>query len=691
MATMNNDFFNQMLPLLEKLQNGMLVLQVEADGSYQIVYANDVFLNLVGYTLRDLRQSTDYSLSTIVHLPDYSTFRLALERANEIGYTGNAYRLINSYGDFVWVLGHHKRAVINDETFISIVYSDINELMATQLELRASNTQWEDIVNSIPIGFCIFSIENNIVNTIAVNQTFVSFSNEIGQASDGYSRNWERDQLIQLFNNNLFVFCKDEDVHKVSAMLTESESIPVAQCQFRFRGSTEENEIWIVSYCHSKALTASRRIYYVSFQDITKEKQQELEIQRNHESLYQLSYHDALTGVKNRNAYERIIAAYQQAPQSSVGVLFADINGLKTVNDTLGHMYGDRMIIKFADILKKEFPLEQIFRISGDEFVVMAPDTDREVFAAHVQVLLDEVMKCDHLASMGYIWKDKVSDVRRRVDQAEQLMYVEKQKYYEEKKNATSKHRPVLLNQLLQDLNDGNFMMYLQPKSNIQDFRIIGAEALVRKLDSNGKILAPYEFIPQFEQLKLIPKIDFFMLEEVCKLLQQFYLEEKTPIKISVNMSRVTMAERDFIDTVTAICNRYTFNKDYLEFEITESNKTMDHQRLEQDVMRLRQLGVGISLDDVGTEYSSFPMLTLEGIDTVKLDRSFITQIKHPKVNKLLKHVVDMCHDLGLSVIAEGVETDADRIELQKLDCDMYQGYLLSKPIPVEDFLKKLN
>lgn len=689
--SVTEQFLAQARPLISKLQNGMLVLQQSENQPPQVLYANDAFLELVGYSLSELTEQTRETLSTIIYLPDLSTFRLALERSTEEGYTGKAYRLIDKSGETCWVLAHHKKSIINDSTYIFITFSDIRELMGTQLELEADNNQWMDIVNSVPIGFAIFSIEDDVVTTLSMNQTLVDLSNEVGHKIEGAARNWTKEQLILILNQNLFAFCTDEDAHLIKTMLAESESSEVSYCRFRLRGSNENNTIWVYSRCHSKPVSTTRRNYYITFQDITTEVNQEKELQNSHALLYSLSYHDSLTGVRNRNSYEEFMNYCKDNRQSSVGIAFADINGLKTINDSLGHIYGDRMIKDFSDILLQEFSRENVFRISGDEFVVIVPNVSKNAFfhqVEHVQALSAER---DNIASIGYIWKDNVSDIRRRADQAEQLMYVEKQKYYEVQQHSTSKHRPKLLNQLLYDIDNGHYVMFLQPKSMIGNSRIVGAEALVRKIDTDGRIVAPYEFVPQLEQLRLISKIDYFILEEACRLLEKLAKEQCFRLKISVNMSRVTLAENDYIEQIKAVCGRYSFPHELLEFEITESNKTMDTNRLEEAVRELRACGFGISLDDVGTEYSSFPMLTLEGIDTVKLDRSFIIQINNPKARTLVKHIVDMCHDLGLSVIAEGVETDEHRELLESLSCDMYQGYLLSKPIPVEDFLERLN
>lgn len=231
--------------------------------------------------------------------------------------------------------------------------------------------------------------------------------------------------------------------------------------------------------------------------------------------------------------------------------------------------------------------------------------------------------------------------------------------------------------------------MFLQPKADVNSSKVIGAEALVRKVDDTGKVIQPYEFIPQLEKERLIPKIDFYMLEEACRFLEVLKKENKTDFKVSVNMSRVTLVENNYIQTVEKIIGKYDFNVSQLEFEITESNETMDNQRLEDYIKNIKDLGISISLDDVGTDYSSLPMLLIDGIDCVKLDRSLVTKIKTPKAHKLLRHVTNMCHELGMEVIAEGIETDDIRESLRLINCDSFQGYLLSKPISVEDFRNK--
>ena len=296
------------------------------------------------------------------------------------------------------------------------------------------------------------------------------------------------------------------------------------------------------------------------------------------------------------------------------------------------------------------------------------------------------IKKSEDIASVGFSWSEEITNLVKAISKAEALMYVEKQRYYAYAKQIESKHNSKFMKDFLQELKEGQYQLYLQPKSNIKDSVIIAAEALVRKVESDGRIIFPDKFIPVFEQHKLIAKLDFYMLEQCCILLHKWKEEGRRPIKLSVNMSRITLAEYDFIEHMNDICKKYNTDPSMLEIEITESSQTMSQHRLIDEVAQIRQLGYGVSLDDMGSDYSSLKMMLIDGIDTVKLDRELIWKMDTPKGKILIHHVIDMAHALGLRCLAEGVENDKQRAALQEMGCDLYQGYMLSKPIPVGDF-----
>jgi len=683
-------FMEKYREMTHYMMNGVLEMVKYKNGDFKIVYANEAAGRLLCPDGVDATAELAKDPYAFIYPADRQRVAEAVVQCFKNENVKETYRVYDRDGEIVWVLAHFHSMPVDDELHIIIVYTNVSELMGTQARLQSEGDKLLDIVNSIPMGIAIMEIDDNGKSSVlSLNDQMVAFADNIGKYLDGNARSWTKEELTMLFNQSIYAFCANSDIPLVAGMLEESKNNEISGCTFRLRGSTDEKPVFVKSTCHSKPVSDTARNYYISFENVTKDKLQEMELEENQEMLLTMSYYDALTQVKNRNSYNVFMKNCRRFPIKNTGLLFADLNGLKKVNDVLGHQYGDDMIVRFANILKKYFDPNYIFRISGDEFVVVCPGTSRAEFKSLMELVLHDIEDNDNIASTGYVWEEVVKDIKLVANQAEQIMYVEKQRYYEIEKSLKSKHRPLLLNSLISDFENGRFKMYLQPKADVSSSKVIGAEALIRKVDDAGRVVPPYEFIPQLEKERLIPKIDFYMLEEACKFLARLKLEGKTDFKVSVNMSRVTLVENNYIQNVEKIISKYDFNVSQLEFEITESNETMDNQRLEDYIKKIKELGISISLDDVGTDYSSFPMLILDGIDCVKLDRSLITKIRTPKANKLLRHVTNMCHDLGMEVIAEGIETDETREDLKDINCDSFQGYLLSKPIPAEEFKSK--
>lgn len=689
METISEAFFLEHAgEALGQLNNGILLL-CDSETRYHCKYFNDYVADILGYTREEMEAVIYDDPLAMIYPLDREKVSISVRKAATDGFSKLMGRMVAKDGHGIWIIGHYCSVTLGSEKAVVVTFTNVDEIVGASIANKTMSDKLAAIVNSIPVGIAIFNIKDGKNNTLAINDNMVTFCESMGKKLDGNDRRWTKEGLILLLNQNIYVFSKDEDIKYIDKMLTESEHEFFTNCYFRLRGSTEGNEVFIYSTCHRKENEDGSANYYVTFQDFTDMFLQERKIRKQQNELMLLSYYDPLTKAKNRNAYNAFIEKCKTERLYNVGVAFADLNGLKKVNDTLGHNFGDKMFIRFINIIKKFFDLENVFRISGDEFVIINANISKSEFQERMRHVIDGLAADENVASIGYIWKENVSDIKRRASQAEAIMYVEKQKYYETERCIVSKHRPILLNTLLRDLENNRYVMYLQPKCGINGGKALGAEALVRKIDENGNIIPPYEFIPVLEHEKLIPKIDMFMLEEVCKLLQELKQNGNEEFKISVNMSRVTLVENDYIKNISDICSRYNFNRSQLEFEMTESNATMDSIRLEDYLKQIKELGIGVSLDDVGTDYSSLPLLILDGVDTVKLDRSLVIQLSNEKAKKLLMHVIDMCHDLGLSIIAEGVETDEVRQALAEMNCDMYQGYLMSKPVPALEFKER--
>lgn len=682
-------FHKDELHIFDTLPTGVLILTDNGQNSLEYAYSNPFLAQSLDYTHEEFAAVLKENCFAAIYDADRDRTRSAREDVIAGKVVESTSRQKKKDGSFVWVLAHLRQVFIDGRAGILFLFSQIHELIGLQDELLAKNETWSDILQSVPIGLMVFKIENGITTTLSVNKTLLGVANRAGSQIDSNHRNWTEAEFGMIINQNVFAFSEEDDIPALQNMMEESHSIPVSHCIFKLRGTANKKVIYMYTTCASKKTGENGRIYYVTFQNVTDSENRRMELIEKQIQLYEMSYTDALTGVKNRNAYNEFANNCRDNRIYNVGFAFLDINGLKQTNDTLGHYYGDQMILRLTTILKDYFSPEYIYRLSGDEFIVICPNIERSDFQKVMGGLIEKIQSEEDLASIGFIWKNNVSDIQRRTTQAEQIMYVEKQKYYEKHRAISSKHRPQFLESLLKDFEEGRFVMYLQPKTMMDDSRVMGAEALVRKFTADGKMIAPYEFVPQLEYEKLIPKLDFYMLEQTCIFLEEQHKLGRDDFSVSVNISRVTIAENEFLRTVMSILDKYDFERKNLEFELTESNKTLDSIRLEEYIYQIKALGIKISLDDMGTDYSTLTMLILDGIDWVKLDRSIIIRIGQEKTKVLLKHVIKMCHDMNLRVIAEGVEKEEDRLLLLDMGCDAYQGYLKSKPIPVKEFQER--
>lgn len=670
----------------DELPSAVLINAFNDEGKLEYAYSNPFLAKSLGYEHEELQEILSKEVFALIYGADRKKTMQAREKVLNGEVVNSITRQVRKDGSPVWILAHIRMIEIDGHAGMFFLFSRIQELIGLQDELTKKNATWNDIIESIPIGICVFREYKGIRTTLSINKNLVNVANSAGMQIDNKRREWTEAELGMVLNKDLYAFCENEDIPLLQKMFVECEDSPLATGVFRLHGSSLGNVVYIRVTCSVKHADDGSRTYYMTLQNVTKEENYRRELFKKQAQLYELSYYDSMTGIKNRNAYNDYVVYCKKNKIHDVGFAFCDLNGLKTVNDTIGHLYGDQMIKHFTGILKEYFYNDNIYRISGDEFIIISPDTDRFAFQNKMGELIDRMRSEDNLASIGFIWKKEVSDIPRRAQQAEQLMYVEKQRYYEASRNISSKHRPQILESLLQNFEDGCFVMYLQPKTSIDGSKVIGAEALARKIDARGNIIAPYEFVPQLEREKLIPKLDFYIMEQACKFLQEQHQRGNDDFAVSVNVSRVTIVENEFMETVRSIIKKYDFISSNLEIELTESNKTMDSIRLEEYIVELKKMNIKVSIDDMGTEYSTLALLTLDGINWVKLDRSLVTHLGQGKDRTLLKHIINMCHDLGLQVIAEGVETDDVRMQLMEMGCDAYQGYLTSKPIPVSEF-----
>lgn len=431
---------------------------------------------------------------------------------------------------------------------------------------------------------------------------------------------------------------------------------------------------------HMDALTLLTQLTYI----IANELQKRLLT----EALTKKSYQDPLTGLNNRLAYDEMLD-HLRGKEFPVGVGFLDINGLKWINDTLGHDMGNKVIQKICTILNEHIEQQYIYRISGDEFVMIWPDVDYKVFMSAAKKLEAALFAEKNIASFGFVWGKK-EDTGIAVRKAEKAMQTAKNKFYAA--NAELKDsRPGYLDALLQEFRDSTFIPYLQPLYSIQYNRVYGAEVLVRKIDPHGNIHTPVEFISIMECEHMISMVDFTMLRQACELIQK-WKPVWPDIILNVNFSRNTLMEPDFLERIDQILSETGADPAQLIFEITESSQNIQLESLCSLLDEVKQRGISLAIDDLGTEAACLEMLYLPQISVAKIDKSLIDKAEHIDREQLvIRHLIDLCHDLNMRCVAEGIETDSQIELLKKLGCDKLQGYKIGKPMLPEDFLRQFG
>lgn len=420
---------------------------------------------------------------------------------------------------------------------------------------------------------------------------------------------------------------------------------------------------------------------------------EELSRSRLSDRLGFLGYHDSLTGLLNRNRYAEYQKELLDGRARSLGVAVADINSLKDINKLRGHAQGDQVVKRTANLLTESFPGAYIFRLSGDEFVVHAEDLSRAEF-------MEQVDRAEHNAhilqakglAIGYAWSDRDVDCAQLTMQATDVMLLRKREYYHinAASGSVGKHDNGGLQTLLDCIDNGFFKMYLQPKADCGLFSISGAEALARYQEPGQEVVSPDRFIPTLEQTHLVQYVDLFIFEEVCKLLARWQAEGQELLTISLNFSRQTALEPSLLKTILAITDRYAVPKDRIEVEITETLGDYESGTVAEIGAAIKSAGFRLALDDFGSHYTNMTMLSTVPVNVLKLDRSLVRDVMFSRSNQLvLKSIISLCDEMGISSVAEGVETTEQLELLRTLHCDAIQGYLFGRPAPVGEFEEK--
>jgi diguanylate cyclase (GGDEF)-like protein len=454
--------------------------------------------------------------------------------------------------------------------------------------------------------------------------------------------------------------------------------------------------------------TAERQIQSLNLQLEQRVRERTNELELANARLREMALHDALTGLPNRALFidclQQAIDGLREQPNQPFAVLFLDCDRFKVVNDSLGHLVGDELLIAIGHRLKNFIQSDDILaRLEGDEFAILLHDiSDVQTAIQLAKEILDNFALPFQLtrhevfinASIGIALSGtqhaKPEDLLRDADTAMNHAKASGKAQYQVFDSAMHDAALQLLQleiDLRRAINQQEFIVHYQPIVGIRTGKIFGFEALVRWRHPQQGLISPGLFIPVAEETGLICQLGYYVLKEACRQLCAWQEQKLVdyPLVMSVNLSTRQFAQPNLIEQIDEILRETQINPRYLKLEITES-ALMDNTRTTATALQeLRDRGIQVSIDDFGTGYSSLNYLHRLPVDTLKIDGSFINLIDSDgKKLELVRAIVGLAWNLGMDVVAEGVETSKQLSQLKALKCEFAQGYFFSKPLEAD-------
>ena len=451
--------------------------------------------------------------------------------------------------------------------------------------------------------------------------------------------------------------------------------------------------------------------YVAAFTDNTAHKKAENEI-------YRLAFYDALTGLPNRRLLlDRLSVALSASTRNQQygALIFLDLDNFKTLNDTLGHYYGDMLLVEVAKRLKMSVrEMDTVARLGGDEFVVLLEDLDADLQEASRKVaqiaeklrvkiatpyqLNENTRHSSPSIGVCMFYRNQVS-VDDLLKYADMAMYQAKNagrnrvRFFDPHMQQVVETRALMEADLRSAITDKQLSLFYQVQLD-QTMQPVGAEALLRWQHPTRGFVSPVDFIQIAEESSLILEIGDWVLETACRELARWSQHEKTRhLVLAINISAQQFMQTDFVEHVAEAVKAHQINPACLKLELTESVALGGLDVVVTKMLALKHgIGVTLSLDDFGTGYSSLSYLKKLPFNQIKIDRSFVRDMLTDTSDAMMvKNIIDMTHNFGMQVIAEGVETEQQLALLREYGCLSYQGYLFSKPLPVEEFEMLLN
>ena len=632
------------------------------------------YLFVIGYILLQILLSISVQLLLRKYMAPLVKLKLTMESMQTKG----------SVEHFVPI--EVKKGELDEISKLTLAFNQMSEtLSASEESMRLSNSIYQTNADAI-----LVTDENNLI--VDVNPAFTRIT--------GYKLQEVIGKNPRIFNSGRHD--KEFYAHMWHSILNES------RWQGEIWDKRKNGEIY-PKLLHIHVLRRTDGSVYrhvAQFSDITEKKQKE-------ELIFWQANYDPLTGLPNRRLLnERLehILLTGKRNNNYGALMFLDMDKFKVLNDTLGHEYGDMLLIEVARRLKSSVrEMDTVVRLGGDEFVVLIESISefsedalfivadvsekiRKSLAAPYQLNQHSYLSSPSIGV--YLFdckKDSADELLKRADMA---MYQAKEsgrnavRFFDPKMQASVEERSAMESDLRIAIPEHQFQLYYQIQVNNKR-EAIGAEALIRWKHPQHGMVSPVIFIPFAEGSPLIFEIGYWVLDAACQQIAAWSQSESTRnLVLAVNISAQQFKQPAFVDEISNMIHKYGINPTLLKLELTESVAVHDIEFIVTRMNALRnEVGVTLSLDDFGTGYSSLSYLKRLPLDQIKIDQSFVRDITTDASDAVMvKTIIGMAHNFGLNVIAEGVESEEQLIFLEQNGCMAYQGYLFSKPVPIEDF-----
>lgn len=653
------------------------------DEHYTVVWANNHYYEMFGYTKEEY-ENRYHNHCDEYYKDDPEDWNALIKLVEETyGKNKKSYeciaRIRHKSGKKLWVklIGNLTNETKDGFPISYTVMTDISKEILMQIEQEITYNKLPGCVAKYRIkekGFELLEANDKFLNFFGDNSKYIDEKNDLNLP-------WKYFKKLH----------KGEDIEFVINFFDK-----------------DNKKIWMQVNGGCVEWIKDEPIYLFIYFNITELNNQKELLDKANIELKKIAYVDKITEGLNEKSFEiESEKLIYTSPLSSYTMIWFNLKKFKIINDIYGIESGNRVLKYIYKIISKHLEeKEYVARLSGDNYAILLKFSSKKFIEKRLNKMVEDINSFNSYSSSKYVFTFTagvyvIDDLSLSITQMQDRAHVARKsivssiehdvcsiEFYSEEKRQKLIHEKDMENSMKEDLKNNKFIIYLQPKFSLKENRIAGAEALVRWLNDEKGLIPPNDFIPFFEKNGFIIELDIYVFERVCILLKKWILEGKDPIPISVNMSRIHLINEDFLDRYEKILKKYDIAPSLLEIELTESIAFENSEVLPCIIEKIHKKGFLCSIDDFGSGYSSLNILKKLDIDTLKLDKEFCSSdlVKDLREKKIILSILNLSKELNLITVVEGVETKEQLEFFKESSCDLVQGYVFSKPLPIEDF-----